>query len=356
MSNSRGNKLDLDKLGSDTHFHENVYLTPIYLIPLFVALCCICIVNTVAAHEVRPAYLALEETSPNTYQVTWKVPIWEGQALALTPEFPEACQRVGTATYQRSDIALLEHWTLQCLVPLAGGRIAIDGLQYTFIDALLRIGAADGQTYTARLSADTPQHIVAAAGAVAVLTTYARLGVEHILSGFDHLLFVVALLLLVRGTWVLVKTVTAFTVAHSLTLALASLDLVYLPGPPVEAVIALSIVFVARELVKPNRQHGIAAQYPWVIAFAFGLLHGFGFAGALQAIGLPQGEVPLALFSFNVGVELGQLLVIFAAVLVRQVLRRIQFPWLLAASRAIAYGIGGIAAFWVIERLTGFVV
>ena len=317
----------------------------------------VCLLNTAAAHEVRPAYLALEETASDTYQVTWKVPLWQGQPLALTPAFPDGCERVGAETYRRDGSALLGHWTLQCTGPLPGGRIAIDGLQYTFIDALLRIGFADGRSHTARLTPSAPGHeIAAAASATAILSTYLTLGVEHILGGFDHLLFVVALLLLVNGVWPLVKTITAFTIAHSITLALASLGLMYLPGPPVEAVIALSIVFVARELLRPAQRRGLAAKHPWAIAFVFGLLHGFGFAGALTEIGLPQGDVPLALFSFNVGVELGQLAVVAAALAVIFALQRLRLPRFAVGYPVVVYGIGGIAAFWVIDRLTAFMV
>ena len=181
------------------------------------------------------------------------------------------------------------------------------------------------------------------------------LGVDHILSGFDHLTFVLALLLIVSGWRRLLVTVTSFTLAHSITLAAATLGLMWVPGPPVEATIALSILFLASELVKVNRgESSLTARYPWVVAFRFGLLHGFGFAGALIEVGLPQNEIPLALLMFNVGVELGQLLFVAAILLLITLLRKVRADWPAWARQLPAYGIGSIAAFWFIERVSGF--
>ena len=192
---------------------------------------------------------------------------------------------------------------------LKGQRIGIDGLESTITDALVRITFADDTTWTQRLTPQQPSAVIPSAQTmVGVSTVYFELGVEHILTGADHLLFILAMLIIAQGLWRLVKTVTAFTVAHSITLGLATLGFVHVPQSPVEAVIALSIVFVAAEIVRGwQGREGIAAQAPWLIAFAFGLLHGFGFAGALSEIGLPQGHIPLALLFFNVGVEAGQL-------------------------------------------------
>src|SRR6185436_2163723 len=188
--------------------------------------------------------------------------------------------------------------------------------------------------------------------ALEVVRTYLTLGVEHILLGIDHLLFVLALLLIVKGVRRLVATVTAFTVAHSITLGAATLGFVHVPSAPVEAVIALSILFLASELAR-RRAGGSAdltERFPWVVAFSFGLLHGFGFAGALSEVGIPQQAVPLALLFFNVGVEIGQLLFIAAVFgfgwLVRLSAVRVPAIW----PRAVAYGVGSAAAFWVVER------
>ena len=189
------------------------------------------------------------------------------------------------------------------------------------------------------------------------MQTYTVLGIEHILTGFDHLLFVLALVLIVRGTRRLIWTVTAFTLAHSITLALATLGVIHVPGPPVEAIIALSIVFVANEIIHQQRgTEGLAARKPWLIAFSFGLLHGLGFAGALAEVGLPQNSIALALLFFNVGVELGQLLFI-AAVLACGALVRAVAAHRIDARRTViplAYCIGGTASYWVIERIAAF--
>ena len=197
--------------------------------------------------------------------------------------------------------------------------------------------------------------MVAQISAWQVARDYTLLGVDHILSGFDHLTFVLALLLIVSGARRLLITVTAFTLAHSITLAAATLGVLWVPGPPVEAVIALSILFLANELIKVNRgEASLTARNPWVVAFAFGLLHGFGFAGALGEIGLPQNEVPLALLMFNVGVEIGQLLFVAVVLVGLLLVKRLHDNWPVWLRQVPAYGIGGISAFWLIERVVGF--
>jgi hypothetical protein len=251
-----------------------------------------------------------------------------------------------------------------CTGPLAGGTFRIDGLEATETDVLLRIDFADGSSFTHRLLPSSPEVVIPEQpGALAVIATYTVIGVEHILFGVDHLLFVFALLLLVAGWGRLVWTITAFTLAHSVTLAAATLDLVTVSGAAVEATIALSILFLATELARRGAAAGAPAatqsqlaapgltlRYPWIVAFAFGLLHGFGFAGALADVGLPGHAIPLALLFFNVGVEIGQLM--FIAVV-------LGLAWLLARThrelprwspRAAAYVIGSLAAFWVFER------
>jgi hydrogenase/urease accessory protein HupE len=223
---------------------------------------------------------------------------------------------------------------------------------------LARLTRTDGSVQLERITAFDPQFVVKSTpGPFEVVQTYTVLGIEHILTGFDHLCFVLALVLLVRGYRRLFWTVTAFTLAHSLTLALATLDLVHVPGPPVEATIALSIVFVASEIIQMHRgREGLAARQPWLVAFAFGLLHGLGFAGALAEVGLPQNSIPLALLFFNVGVELGQLFFIFAILVLVRVMSliaadRIELRRLV---RVPAYLIGAIASYWAIERISNF--
>jgi hydrogenase/urease accessory protein HupE len=263
----------------------------------------------------------------------------------VEPEQPLAFQEGGT---------WVERWSAQCPGGLSGQRIEITGLSSTVIDALARYERLDGTTQVVRLTpADPGFEVTEAESWRQVAGTYTALGVEHILLGVDHLLFVLALLMLVPNLRTLFWTITSFTLAHSLTLAAATLGWVHVPQAPVEAVIALSILFVAMEIVHWRQgRPGITRRWPWLVAFTFGLLHGFGFAGALSEIGLPEHAIPLALLFFNVGVELGQLLFIAAVFILSLALRRI--PWPAWAWRVPVYGIGTMAAFWTIERLAGF--
>ena len=252
----------------------------------------------------------------------------------------------------------LRRWIAICQGGLRGKEISIDGLRATVTDALARIQYRDGSVEIARLTPESPAFTVKGAQPIwEVARTYFLLGVDHILSGFDHLLFVLALVLLIHDRWMLLKTITAFTVAHSITLAGATLGYFSLPQKPVEATIALSIAFVASELIKMKPgERRLSEAYPWVVAFTFGLLHGFGFAGALKEIGLPHSDVPLALFTFNVGVEAGQLLFV-AAVLAgfRAITALVTVP--LAPARLVAaYLIGTAAMIWLVARLDSFMV
>jgi len=312
----------------------------------------------VFAHEVRPAYLELRQTGPETYDALWKVPgLGEDLRLGLYVELPAGCINVTAPRASMINNAFTERWTVKCAGGLSGGTIHIAGLSATMTDVLVRLERLDGTSQVTRLTPSTPSFVVAAAAdAMDVARTYIVLGVEHILSGIDHLLFVLALLIITRGGWLMVKTVTAFTVSHSITLTLATLGYVHIPPPPVEAVIALSIVFVAAEIVHGRQgRAGLTESAPWVVAFTFGLLHGFGFAGALSQIGIPQHDIPLALLCFNVGVEVGQLLFIasvFAVVAVaRHITRRVALPQPVWAWRVVPYAIGSVSAFWLIQRV-----
>ncbi|MEH2624483.1 hydrogenase/urease accessory protein HupE [Bradyrhizobium sp. AZCC 1719] len=241
---------------------------------------------------------------------------------------------------------------------LAGTRIEIVGLQATITDALVRVQMLDGTYSTTLVRPSKPWiEIATSRSSLEVATTYLMHGVEHILLGYDHLLFVLALILIVRRGRVLLITVTAFTVAHSITLSLATLGVVHIPGPPVEATIALSILLLACEIIRSDRgQASLTAQWPWLVAFSFGLLHGFGFAGALTEIGLPQGDIPLALLAFNVGVEAGQLVFIAAVLGALRCAKWIRLPAFLErhARPVTTYAIGIMAAYWFTERLAGF--
>jgi hypothetical protein len=231
--------------------------------------------------------------------------------------------------------------------------VRIDGLEGTMTDALVRVEFADGSAWTGRLTPGQPAATIPdKESALGVAGTYLWLGVEHILAGIDHLLFVLGLLLLARERWRLLWTVTAFTAAHSITLALATLGVVNAPQAPVEAVIALSIAFVAVEVLRARGGHpGVAARSPWIVAFSFGLLHGFGFAGALSEVGLPVGQIPLALAFFNIGVELGQLLFIAAVLGAAWLVRSMRTRWL---EPVPPYAIGIVAMFWMFQRVAAF--
>jgi len=313
------------------------------------------------AHEVRPAYLEIRETAPQTYDVLWKVPGRGGNLrLGLYVEFPAGTKNVTEPRASMADNIFAQRWSVKRSGGLTGGTIQVAGLSATMTDVLVRLERFDGTTQVTRLTPSAPSFEVAAVPrATQVAVTYLKLGVGHILGGIDHLLFVLALLILVTGTRRLIATVTAFTLAHSLTLAGATLGFVHVPGRPVEAAIALSIVFVAMEIIHSRQgRASLTERFPWLIAFTFGLLHGFGFASALSEVGLPQSAIPVALLFFNVGVELGQLLFIadvFAVIaLARLASRHFSIPQPPWAWRIPPYAIGTIAMFWVIQRVTAF--
>jgi hydrogenase/urease accessory protein HupE len=311
------------------------------------------------AHEVRPAYLELTETAPARYALHWRTPVLSGMRLPVSLGLPDGVRDVREPIVQELSDSLLEHRTIDAAEGgLVGKRIAFVGLQGTITDVLVRVALLDGTASTTLVRPSEPWlEITGARGPLDVAGAYLVHGVEHILLGYDHLLFVLALILIVRSARVLFFTITAFTVAHSITLALATLGLVHLPGPPIEAAIALSILLLAGEIERLRRgEVGLTARWPWAVSFAFGLLHGFGFAGALLDLGLPQQDIPLALFAFNVGVECGQLvfvaLVLGASALARRI--RLGARVVLGASGLAPRLIGALAAFWLFERLARF--
>lgn len=309
------------------------------------------------AHESRPAYLEITETEPYVYDITWRRPARGDMVLAMQPLFPPHCQVTGGVANYFAPGAHIARWTLTCQDRgLIGSTLSIDGLAQTITDVLVRLQFADGTTQSQILKPNQPSMTVQGRpGIWQVIADYFVLGVEHIMGGIDHLLFVLCLLLLVQGNWLLVKTITAFTVAHSITLAMATLGWVKVPQAPVEAMIALSIVFLAVELVKQQQgKHDIAIRAPWIVAFIFGLLHGFGFAGALAEVGLPQADIPLALLMFNVGVEVGQLLFIAAVLLLMLIWQRLTLRELRWFPQTAVYLIGSVASFWVIQRVLAF--
>jgi hydrogenase/urease accessory protein HupE len=322
--------------------------------------------HPVRADELRPGYLELRQTTSDTYGLLFKVPArGDDLRLAIYVRLPEGTRDIGVPRKSFGDGVYVERRTIHLDGGLTGHAVTIEGLSATSTEVLVRIETLAGAIQTERLSPTKIAFIVQATpGAGEVAATYLGLGVEHILFGFDHLLFVLALVILVRDWRRVAVTVTAFTIAHSITLAAATLGFVHVPGPPVEAAIALSIVLVAVEIV--HVRHGIpsaTARLPWLVAFSFGLLHGFGFAGALAEVGLPQHAIPVALLFFNVGVETGQL--IFVAAVLSSI-------WLLRHAAAklwgagfvtpaydrlettFVYGIGVVAAYWLVERTAAF--
>lgn len=313
--------------------------------------------SVVMAHESRPAYLEVNETAASVFDITWRRPARGEMVLSMQPVFPEHCKVKGSVANYLSPGAHVSRWGLDCTGSgLVGHTIHIEGLTRTITDVLVRIQFLDGVTTTNIIKPNDAKLTVQGAPETwQVIADYFVLGVEHILGGIDHLLFVLCLLLIVKGNWLLVKTITAFTVAHSITLALATLGFVNVPQAPVEAVIALSILFLAVELVKQQQgRSDLAMRAPWIVAFIFGLLHGFGFAGALTEVGLPQSDIPLALLMFNVGVEIGQLMfiaVVIAAILLWKRFSGLQLVWL---PRATAYAIGSLSSFWVFSRIAIF--
>ena len=315
------------------------------------------LVGMAQAHELQPSSMELRQLTSERFEVIWRAPIYYRKPHPAQLQLPEAWQPVGAPTVtQLPDSALHRH-----VVDVPGGEINgalihFVGLESTITDVFARFVWLDGTETTAIARPSQPWiQVIAQRNAWQVAWDYTVLGVDHILSGFDHLTFVLALLLIVKGARRLLITVTSFTLAHSITLTAATLGVLWVPGPPVEAVIALSILFLASELVKVNRGlPSLTARYPWIVAFTFGLLHGFGFAGALAEVGLPQNEVPLALLMFNVGVELGQLLFIAVILVIVQLSKRLRSEWPVWIRQVPAYGIGGIAALWLFERVAGF--
>jgi hypothetical protein len=310
------------------------------------------------ADEFRPALLEITESEPGWYAVVWKVPLQNGRALALSPKFPEHLQQIGptSARVMQGSSIQQSTWMSQS-GSLVGSTIEIDGLTALPVDVILQIDMADGSEHSAILRPASPTFVVPErATKWTVAGSYWKIGTIHILEGYDHLLFVLALLLIIPNLWMLFKTITAFTVAHSISLALATLGVVEIPGAPTEAAIALSILFLAVEIVHSREGRvTFTEKYPWVVALAFGLIHGLGFAGALAEVGLPQQEIPLALLMFNVGVETGQILFVCVVLALITLFRRVPVSWPAGSWRLMPYTIGSVAAFWTLQRIGSFV-
>ncbi len=306
------------------------------------------------AHETRPIYLEIKETEPGRFRVLWRTPVLAGMRLPVALRMPDGVRNLEEPALQELTDSLLER---RFVDPgpngLGGRRIEFPGLELTITDVLVRIERLDGTRSTELVRPSRPWiEITAPRGTLATAGVFLTQGVEHILLGVDHLLFVLGLLLIVRTPWMLVKTITAFTLAHSITLAIATLGYAHVPAPPLNAAIALSILFLGPEIVRAWRGGtSFTIRHPWVVAFAFGLLHGFGFASGLAAIGLPQRDIPLALLMFNFGVELGQLAFVALVLLLVRAFRVLEMHWPRPAELAPAYLVGSLGAFWTIQRL-----
>lgn len=304
------------------------------------------------ADELRPGYLELTQVSASAWRLVWKAPIRGGLATQAAPQLPRDC----ISSRQSREIvasALVVVSQVRCAKPLTGRVITLTGLDRTFTDTLVRIAPLGKPVQAARLTPDSVAvEVHADPDRLEVARTYFLLGIEHILFGFDHLLFVLSLVLLLRLGWTIAKAVTAFTIAHSITLIGSTLGFLGLPQAPVETVIALSIMFLAVEIIKTEAgAPRLSERSPWIVAFIFGLLHGFGFAGALSEIGLPQGEVPAALLTFNLGVEAGQLVIVAGGLLALAAIRYMSANLLRPATVSAAYAIGITASYWFIDRL-----
>ena len=304
------------------------------------------------AHEARPGFLELKETGPETYSFLWKKPTGGEVEIQIAPVIPDGCRLTTPDRQQLTPGALIVRGTLSCGGGLAGKTIAIAGLEATISDVLVRVHHADGRLESHLLRPVNPSVTL---GGITTTTQralgYLQLGTQHILLGVDHLLFVLGLLLIVSDRWTLVKTITSFTLAHSITLAIATLGYASAPLPPLNAAIALSILFLGPEIVRVWRgETSFTIRHPWVVAFAFGLLHGFGFASGLTAMGLPQAEIPLALLLFNVGVEIGQIAFVLLFVLLERSFRTLEIRWPRLVEALPGYTVGTLGAYWTIQR------
>jgi hydrogenase/urease accessory protein HupE len=309
--------------------------------------------ETSPAHEVRPGLLELRETAPGTYSLLWKKPAGGETEIQLAPRIPEGCKMSSSDPQLPTPGAFVMRGVLRCEGGIQGKKLAIAGLDSTVTDVIVRVEMLDGRKSTRILRPSQPWVEVAATQTkVAVMGSFILEGIRHILFGADHMLFVLGLLLIVKNRWMLLKTITAFTLAHSITLAIATLGYASAPTVLVNAGIALSILFLGPEIVRSWRgETSFTIRNPWVVAFAFGLLHGFGFASALAGAGLPRPDLPLALLSFNIGVEIGQVSFVALVLLLKRSFQVLEIRWPQFAQALPSYAVGSLGAFWTIQRV-----
>ncbi len=323
------------------------------MIRWFAAICLILFATSAQADQLRPAYLDFTQVTKSDWRLVWKAPFQGGITPASQPILPSGCTAIGAPQRELTAIALITTTQVHCTGPISNARIGVTNIETAQTDILVRVAPHGLPVQALRLTAKTPVATIASEpDRWQIARTYFGIGIEHIAFGYDHLLFVIALVLLLGNWRPLFVAVTAFTIAHSITLIGTTLGFFGLPSRPVEALIALSIVFLAVEIVKavPGHQR-LSERIPWAVAFGFGLLHGFGFAGALAEIGLPQTEMPTALLSFNLGVEAGQIAIVIATMAVAAAIRRFASTRLPMTIRTATYAIGITASFWLIERI-----
>jgi hydrogenase/urease accessory protein HupE len=326
-------------------------------IPLFAAVAFLIlyigILGSAFAHESQPGLLEIRQLGQNRYEVIWRAPIYFGGPHPARLQLPEDWQTIGEPTVRQLPDSALYRRVVDVPGGLVNGStIRFPGLEVTITDVFVRVTRLDGTQSSlvvrptqpfAQLRGDRPWYVSS--------VEYLVLGFHHILMGIDHLLFVLGLLIIVQNRRMLIKTITAFTVAHSITLAIATLGYARVPGPPLNAAIALSILFLGPEIVRVWRgETSFTIRHPWVVAFGFGLLHGFGFASGLSTVGMPKTEIPLALLMFNVGVELGQIAFVLLMLLIYRSLKVLAFRWPRWAEYVPGYTIGALGAYWTIQR------
>jgi hypothetical protein len=304
------------------------------------------------AHEVRPGFLELRETAPGRYSFVWRKPAGGETPIYVVPILPAGCLLATAGQQQLTPGAPIVRGTLECPGSLQGRTIAIDGLAATTVDVIVRVHHVDGRLESHLLKPIDPKVTLGAPTTSWQRSLgYLRLGIEHILLGVDHLLFVLGLLLIVGGRWMLFKTISSFTVAHSITLAIATLGYASAPLLPLNAAIALSILFLGPEIVRKWRGGtSLTIAHPWLVAFAFGLLHGFGFASGLTTMGLPQAEIPMTLLLFNVGVEVGQVFFVGLILALERAFRTLEIRWPPFVEALPGYAVGSLGAYWTIQR------
>ncbi len=296
--------------------------------------------SVAAAHEMSMAEMELRQISPTEFQWQWTASGNRPASEVLKPVWPEGCHA--------------EEDRVRCGSNGMTGKLSVKGVGKVYSAAMVKVLWLDGQSHVYALTGSQPSVRLhgSAEATPSGAWSYLYLGIEHILLGVDHLLFVLGLLLIVRDRWMLIKTVTAFTVAHSITLAVATLGVAHVAPAPLNASIALSILFLGPEIVRSWRDEtSFTIRHPWVVAFAFGLLHGFGFASGLAQLGLPESEIPLALLLFNVGVEIGQLAFVIGILLLERSFRLLEFHWPRLVERFPGYLVGTLGAFWTIQRV-----